>query len=176
MQIALSDLAKYFVWGAVVFLLQTVLAPLLEIRSVRPDLLLIFVMVVTLTRGRYAGLAAGFLTGIAQDSISLGFLGVMALIKCSIGFWTGTWLEGRDTVLSPFGWLIVIIIAAFLQDILAGLFLLHGSYVNMLEYLLSRVIPASFYTGVFGFLWFLTPLGKRKYTQQLQSRKKPSLR
>ncbi len=176
MQIALGDIAKLVVWGGLVFLAQTVLAPLIDINGIRPDFLLIFVMSVTLKRGRYAGLAAGFLAGIAQDSISLGFLGVMALAKCSIAFWSGKWLEKRDSDLSSIGWLILIVIAAFVQDIFAGLFLLQGSSVGMLEYIFRSVIPAGFYTGVFGFLWYLTPFGKRRYIRRVQLRKKPGLR
>ncbi len=158
----LSDIVKASTWGLLILLAQVVLAPVLEIRGIRPDLLLIFAVSMAMRRGSHAGLAAGFLTGLAQDALSTGFIGVMALAKGTVAFWIGRWHEKHEGAISPFGWFILLFIAALIQDFLASLFLLQGSPVGIVEYLWFNILPSGLYTGVMGFLWALAPIGRRR--------------
>jgi len=174
MQIIPGDWIKFLIWGVVTLLAQIVLTPLLEIRGIRPDLLLIFVLIITFRHGKYAGLAAGFLVGIMQDSFSLDFLGVMALSKSTVAFWSGKWLENREKVLNLGGWFALIAIATFAQDFIAALFALQGSHISMFEYTFRNIIPTAIYTTIIGSLWFLAPFGKTKGTQKFQPRLKKS--
>ncbi|NQT35715.1 rod shape-determining protein MreD [bacterium] len=157
-----NEILKLSVWGILIFLIQIAVAPLLEIKGIKPDLLLIFVIAVTIRRGSYAGLAAGFAMGFAQDLVSIGFLGVMVLAKSTVAFWSGKWLENRDIALSPLGWLILIIIAALSQGFLVSLFVLQGSQVSLINNMFYSVIPVSIYTGIIGFIWALAPLGRHQ--------------
>ena len=157
-------------------LAQIVLTPLLEIRGIRPDLLLIFVLVITLKHGKYAGLAAGFSFGLIQDSFSLGFLGVMALSKSTVAFWSGKWLENREKVLNLSGWFVLIVVATFAQDFISALFVLQGSHIGIFEYTFRNIIPTAIYTTIIGSIWFIAPFGKTKGTQKFQPRLKRSKR
>ena len=166
----LNEMLQLSVWGIFILLIQVAVAPLLELKGIRPDLLLIFVITVTIRRGCYAGLATGFAAGFAQDLVSIGFIGVMALSKSTVAFWSGKWLANRDTTLSPAGWLILITLAALFQGFFTSLFILQGSEVSLINNLFYNVIPVSVYTGIIGFIWALAPLGRKQATRQTSIR------
>jgi rod shape-determining protein MreD len=172
MQIVPSEILKSAVWGVIALLAQIALTPLLEIRGIHPDLLLIYAMIITFKRGKYSGLIAGFIAGIAQDSISLGFLGVMALSKSTVAFWAGKWLENREKVVNLGGWFVLLIIVAFGHDFIGSLFILQGSQIGVFEYTLRNIVPAAIYTSVIGSLWFIAPFGNTKGTYKFQARGK----
>ena len=172
----LSRIVKAFAWGLLILLAQIVLAPLLAIKGIRPDLLLIFVISMAIRRGSYAGLAAGFVAGLAQDIISVGFIGVLALSKSTVAFWAGRFVEKQETAVGPFGWFILLFFAALVQDFIATLFLLQGSPIGLFEYLFFNVLPAALYTGVIGYLWALAPVGKRRTDRQVSVRSKRIMR
>lgn len=172
----LNETVKLTLIGLIILLLHVGLTPLIEINGVKPDLLLVFVISIAIRRGSYAGLAAGFTAGLAQDVISLGFLGVMALVKSSVAFWSGKWTEKRDSSLKPVGWFMLITVAAIVQDGAASLFLLQGSSIGLIDYLIFNIVPASLYTGVLGLLWSLAPIGGRKSERLVPVRSKRSAR
>ncbi len=118
-------LLRVFAVGAVILILQMSLASFIEIYSARPDLLLIFSLLISNKHGRYAGLAAGFITGFAQDVISIGFLGVTAFSASTVAFWFGVWNERRETRLQPLSWSIVVIICYLIQGFLVSIFILQ---------------------------------------------------
>ena len=154
-----TDWIKLLVWGLVVFLAQISLAPLIEVRNASPDLLLIFVLTLTIRRGRYAGLAAGFLVGIFQDAVSIGSLGIMALATSSVAFWAGVWHDRRDSQLTAAGWLVLAALAALMQGFIVGIFSLQGSSLRLEVFMLYDVLPSSLYTAVLALLLALAPTG-----------------
>lgn len=145
--------------GLVVLILQISLSQILTFFDARPDLLLIYLLHVTLRHGRYAGLLTGFCLGLAQDALSLGTLGVIALLKCNIGFWMGVWFEGRVSALSTGWWMVFLSFAALFQNFIAGLFYVGGTAYS--DYVLWVVIPTTVYTCLLGLLWALAPTGER---------------
>jgi len=157
----------------VILLAQVGLAPLIEVQGARPDLLLVFVLFVTARNGRYAGLAAGFLAGLAQDIISLNFIGVMALTKSSVAFWIGFWFDKRERTVPPLAWLVLTAAAAAVQDIVAALFILQGIQVDFGGYLIRTILPATVYTGIVGFIAAMAPFGLRQRQPRTQAPLKP---
>ncbi|MCF7809882.1 rod shape-determining protein MreD [bacterium] len=172
MQIVPGETLKYAIWGVAVLIAQIALSPLLEIRGIHPDLLLIYVIVITFKKGKYAGLIIGFIAGFAQDSLSLEFLGVMSLSKSTVAFWAGKWLENREKVVNLSGWFVLLLITAFGQDFISSLFILQGSHIGVFEYVLRNVVPTAVYTTVIGSLWFIAPFGNVRGTAKSQTRLK----
>ena len=168
----LSEIAGIFALGLIVLVAQIGIAPLMDVNGVRPDLMLVFVMALTIRRGAYAGLVAGFAAGLAQDIVSLGFIGVLAFTKSTVAFWSGTWLERREAPLGPVGWLVLLTLAASVQDFVASLFLLQGSRIGLVEYFINTVLPASIYTGIFGFIWSIIPFARRRTGRQSHPKSK----
>ncbi|MEW6320791.1 MAG: rod shape-determining protein MreD [Acidobacteriota bacterium] len=69
--------------------LQTTLAGLAFGGPAAPDLVLIVVVYVGLTRGPVTGVLAGSLAGLTQDALSGGVLGIGGLAKTVVGFLAG---------------------------------------------------------------------------------------
>lgn len=166
----MSEIVKLTLAGLFFLILQIFIAPLISISDVKPDILLIYVMVIAVTRGSYTGLAAGFLVGLLQDMASMGVLGVMALSKSSLAFWGGLWIEQRESSMSFWTWMLIIIPAALFQDWLSGLFLLQGVRTGLIEYYIFNSIPSAFYTGFLGLMFALSPQGSRILFKGIQSR------
>ena len=134
---------------------------MIEVWGVRPDLLLIFVLVLAERNGALAGLAAGFFGGLFQDATSVGIAGVMALAKCSIGFWAGRWLAYRDAALATWGWAGLMFGATVFQGALQGLFILQGSSYSYGSFLLASVLPTALFTAGVAYIWAISPFSGR---------------
>jgi rod shape-determining protein MreD len=74
--------------GAAV-LLQTTLLPFVAVRGVKPDLVLVILVFVSIRKGAMTGQVSGFLSGLAEDFLSLSPLGFHALIRTCMGFFYG---------------------------------------------------------------------------------------
>ncbi|MEE2877005.1 MAG: rod shape-determining protein MreD [Candidatus Neomarinimicrobiota bacterium] len=87
--------------GLGVLLLQILLSDFLTIRGLRPDFMLIFVIVVALRNGSLAGVVTGFSLGLVEDLFSAGSLmGLVPLTKSLTGFLIGR-LRGRYIRMNP---------------------------------------------------------------------------
>lgn len=70
-------------------LIQLTLINLFTIQGLKPDLILLVVIVFSLLQGAEEGTIFGFASGLLQDIFSTGLLGVNALVKTIIGFICG---------------------------------------------------------------------------------------
>ena len=157
----LNDILKIGLFGICLFLLELGLGQFWEISGIRPDLLLIFVVIISIRKGRYYGLFVGFFAGIFQDIFSLEFLGVYAFIKCTIGFWLGYINEQEKVILKSGTWLMYIGLAAFSQYLWNSLIYSFGSETSIFSSIVSFVFPSTLYTLSLGLLWILLPLRTR---------------
>lgn len=85
-------IALIFIWGVLIVLalvLQATLVPLITIKGVRPDLLLIIVVSSGLLLGKEQGLGLGFFAGLLQDLASGNIFGLNLLAKMATGFLAG---------------------------------------------------------------------------------------
>jgi len=147
--------------AAVVLVVQVATGPLLSLGGARPDFILIFVLLVALQRGRITGLMTGFFAGLALDFTSLGYIGVFALCKSSLAFWTGVWLDDRVGSVAIGWWMFILTAAAFLQGLVVGVIVGPGGDMSLTAYILQVVIPSTIYTSIVGFLWAIAPMGAR---------------
>ena len=81
--------AGVFVAIALALALQTTLGNALVAGTAAVDLVLVAVVYVALTSGPGAGMLAGSLAGLIQDSLSSGVIGIGGLAKCIVGFLAG---------------------------------------------------------------------------------------
>jgi rod shape-determining protein MreD len=70
-------------------LIQLTLLNSFTIQGLKPDLILLVVLVFSLLKGAEEGTVSGFASGLLQDIFSTGLLGVNALVKTVIGFISG---------------------------------------------------------------------------------------
>ena len=78
-----------FVAIALALALQTTFGRVLVSGTAAVDLVLVAVVYVALTSGPGAGMLAGSLAGLIQDSLSSGVIGIGGLAKCIVGFVVG---------------------------------------------------------------------------------------
>lgn len=129
------------------FVLQLLFIPLLEIKGIKPDLLLVFVILVGLQRERFWGTLVGFFVGLLQDLFCTGFLGVFTIAKTISGFLVRAFSEKsvNNGVLNFGGIVFAIgIIHNFLVDWISA----WGTHVSILIMIFRFVIPEAFYTAV----------------------------
>ena len=90
--------------GIAVVLLQWLVFTRLGIAGVVPDVVLLFVTVVAVKRGRLAGAVAGFSAGLLMDLLlNPATLGVNALVKTAVGYVVGLFPsdQGANTTFAP---------------------------------------------------------------------------
>jgi len=157
----MNDAIKIGLVAAGVLLIQVATGPLLSLGGARPDFVLIFVLLMALQRGRIVGLWTGFFAGLALDFVALGYIGVFALCKSTLAFWTGVWLDDRVGSVAIGWWMFILMTASFLQGAVVGVIVGPGGDMSLTSYLLQIVIPSTLYTGFVGFLWAVAPMGAR---------------
>jgi len=74
---------------AVALLIQLTLLNFFTVLGLKPDLILIIIVVLALLKGEQEGSISGFLAGLSQDFFSSSLLGINALAKTSLGFICG---------------------------------------------------------------------------------------
>lgn len=82
-----------FVWSALVIsslIIQTTLLVDLFINGLKPDLLLIIVVLTSIILGKHHGVTIGFFSGLLEDLASGTFFGLNTLVKMLIGFIFGS--------------------------------------------------------------------------------------
>jgi len=73
----------------VALLIEFVLASILGINTVKPDLILIVVICMSFISGTEEGTIVGFAGGLLKDVFSVHYLGINALVKSLIGYIAG---------------------------------------------------------------------------------------
>ena len=82
----------------VLAVLQLSAMPQLIPGSVTPDLLVILVVTIALTRGAEAAALTGFAAGVLLDAMLVGRLGLTSLLYMAAGLWVAYRVEPSDSV------------------------------------------------------------------------------
>jgi rod shape-determining protein MreD len=140
--------ARYVPVLIVLLVIQATLIPFMSLVGVTPDVLLIFVIVITLREGQITGTIAGFIIGLVSDIVVGDFLGLGALTKTIAGFTAGYFYNEPNPLqpLSTYMFFIVMAIAGFVHNIVHYGFLLQGLPVSVFEIIFKFMIGATVYT------------------------------
>jgi rod shape-determining protein MreD len=130
-----------------VIVYQALLADRIMVGSSRPDLILVLIVWLTLTRDLTWGVSFAFLAGILEDSHTPQFLGLGAFLKIAgaVGVYMISHRIRTDKLIIRIGMVAAVV---FAHDILY--FLIAYSFDVQLEFatLLHTVIPSAAYTSV----------------------------
>ncbi len=157
----MNEIFRTILIGAGILLIQVGTGPLLQLFDVRPDFILIYTLLVTLRYGRKSGLLIGFILGLLLDFLSLGPIGVNALINSTLAFWIGIWVDNRVGSVAIGWWLFLLASASIVQGIFIGVVSPLGDDSNILTYIFRFVLPGTLYTLIAGLLWAVAPMGTR---------------
>jgi rod shape-determining protein MreD len=105
---------------AAAVLLQSTLLRWVALKGVRPDLALIVMVFVAVRRGSMSAQLSGFLSGLAEDLLSLSPLGFHAMVRTTLGFLFGLTEGGlfMDPILVP---VLLTLAATILKGLLGAL-------------------------------------------------------
>jgi len=84
----MKDLIKALI-VIIILVIQLTILNLFTLQGLKPDLILILIIIFALLKGEGEGAVIGFFSGLLQDIFSVGLLGVNALIKTVAGFLCG---------------------------------------------------------------------------------------
>jgi cell shape-determining protein MreD len=139
--------------------------------SVTPDLLVILVVTIALTRGAEAAALTGFAAGVLLDAMLVGRLGLTSLLYMAAGLWVAYRVEPSDSVVvSPLPpmpprpavqLLYVVVATAIVQVGLAAAHVLLGDGYPVSFELFNVIIPTIVETAVLALV--LLPLLRRLF-------------
>jgi len=135
----------FLIFFIISFLLQIGFVPFLEIKGVKPDLLLIFVIILGLQRERFWGTLSGFFVGLIQDFFSAGFLGVFALAKTFSAFLVRTLSVGSYEKEGVHFGILVFVISLF-HELLVNWISVWGTGTSLIVVVVRAVVPGALYT------------------------------
>ena len=140
----------------VALVIQLTLVNSVTILGVKPDLIMVVVVVFSLLRGEKEGTISGFASGLLQDIFSTGLLGINALAKTVIGFFCGILKEKIFYEHILFIIPVITFIASFIQSILIILLLRAFGIEHNLAWSLKQVaLPEALYSSLLSPFIFL---------------------
>ena len=140
----------------VALVIQLTLINLVTILGVKPDLIMVVVVVFSLRKGEKEGIISGFTSGLLQDIFSTGLLGINALAKTVVGFICGILKEKIFHEHILFIIPIITFISSFLQSIVIFLLLrAFGIDYNLVWSLKQIALPEALYSSLLSPFIFL---------------------
>jgi rod shape-determining protein MreD len=130
----------------VAVVLQTVLAPSIQILGVRPDFPFLIVLLVAFHEGAAGGALAGFVCGLFVDLNSTQVLGMSSLANGVIGFGVGT-IAHRLVRGSLLARAVVALVATALRDQVLFAFGSPGGFGSAVRFFFLGAVPGGFYTA-----------------------------
>jgi rod shape-determining protein MreD len=144
---------RYFLVFIALTVVQTTLCRLIAVKGVQPDLILIFIVYLSMKEGAMAGILCGFLAGLFFDVYSPQHLGAGSLAKSIVGYLSGL-LDERNITLDDKYKMLVLFIAALFHDTVTASFA-YGPAAAFKTILVFQSLPAALYTAFVGGIFFL---------------------
>ena len=142
---------RYFIFGLVIILFQLVLVPLISIRNIAPDIVLLFVTYISLREGQIAGTTAGFISGMIIDVFGDSIVGLSALSKTIAGFIAGYFFNPIkiDINIGSFRFPGIVMLSAVVNNLIfffPEIVENHGGLNNLI---LKFIVASAIYTSLF---------------------------
>lgn len=138
-------------------LIQTTLIHRLSVFDIRPDIVLLVVIYVGVSRGHIEGTILGFLSGLVQDAYNPSYMGLNALAKSIVGFGTG-YGHGGVAIERPLVRASLIFSAALVHDFVYFLLYTGGHIYRFVFLFFARGIGTAIYTAILGTTLAYLPL------------------
>ena len=137
-------------------LAQTLVLPYAAVGTIVPDVVLIWVVYLAVTRGHIAGSTAGFFLGLMLDVLlgDNGMLGLSAFTKAIGGFLAGYTFNENKTLqtLSTSRFPLIVTLVALIHNQIYFMISLQGSDIPVQAVILRYGIPSTIYTGLVALL------------------------
>lgn len=133
-------------------ILQQTLIRIITIGSIKPDVILVILVAVSLRYGSVVGLFSGLAIGLIQDVYAIESLGANAMAKCLVGYFTGL-LDEKVIKVMPATKVLFLAVAFLAHDAIYAL--AAGFPASAFwDALIRRTIPSGIYTLLVGAMVF----------------------
>lgn len=132
------------IWSGVLvitIIIQSTLIPLISIKGIHPDLLLVIVVSYALLSGKEYGAGMGFFAGLLQDLVSGSIFGINTLSKLATGYMFGLAERKvfKEHVLLP---VLATLVATLFSGLVGIILLLIGGYkVDIAAAVMQNIMP-----------------------------------
>lgn len=141
---------KYLKYTAIylfVFMIDTYLIDIISIKGITPDLILIFLIFISLRASQITATLTGFCGGVFQDLFTFGVLGLSSLIKsllCFIAFY----FQRLRNMQAIYYLAIIFFVTTLIHDQVYQFILLLGTNQKLFSSFLYHSIPKALYTMI----------------------------
>lgn len=145
------QLVKYIIIYFLLLFTEKNLIQLISIKNVTPDLILIFVIIISLRETRSKSTLIGFFSGLIQDIFITQFFGLSALAKSVVGFW-GVFFQRPKKKYNLSSFAIAASTMVFVHEIIFGIIYNLGTHFGFFRFLFKFVLPRTLYTVLFALI------------------------
>ncbi|MFZ5516421.1 MAG: rod shape-determining protein MreD [Candidatus Zhuqueibacterota bacterium] len=147
-------LAKYIIIYFLLLFAEKNLLYLFSIRHITPDLILIFIIILSLNEKRMQMIIFAFFAGLIQDSFISGFFGLSALTKSIVAFF-GIYFQQPKRKYNLAYFIFTFVVLVSIHELVYQFIYALGSHWGFFRLVLYYMIPRTLYTVVFAVLAYL---------------------
>ena len=153
----------------VLLLLQTTFIPFLSVGGFLPDVLMIWVVYIAVTRGQLEATITGFVVGLLQDAVTIQFFGLSALTKTLAGFVAGYFFNENLTeqTLGSYRFLLITLLSSFVHNVLYYGIFLQGIQDALFTTMIEFSVAVSLYTALVSVFPMFTFVRKYRFSRSL---------
>ena len=145
---------KYVVIYFLLLFIETNLLHLISIKNITPDLILVYVLLVSMREKRNKVVIVGFASGLIQDVFTTKLFGLFALSKTITGFLGGFFqqrrIEYKLLYLSA-----VFFVLIFIHELIYQIIYSLGGDISFSTLLFYSIIPRTIYTLAVAVIFYL---------------------
>lgn len=154
----------YIILGVISILLQKFLDNFASVGSVAPQLVILFVIYISLREGQLFGVTGGFIAGLANDMLVTHFIGFTSFVGVLAGFISGFFYRESEVDLAArtlnFAWISAVTL--FLTELIA-LPIVAAGELNYFYVFLKFTVGTTVYTSVFAMIIVFVNGKKNRY-------------
>jgi rod shape-determining protein MreD len=153
----------------VLLLLQTTFVPFLSVGGFLPDVMLIWVVYIALTRGQLEAIITGFAVGLLQDAVTIQFFGLSALTKTLAGFAAGYFYNDNLTeqTLGSYRFLLIVLLSSFIHNLVYYGIFLQGIQDAVITTMVEFSVATSIYTALMAVFPMFTFVRRYRFSRPL---------
>jgi rod shape-determining protein MreD len=154
---------KYALITILLILVQKTFIPLINIYSIVPDLVFIYIVLVSVSEGQISGMVMGFCTGLALDFVASSFLGLCSLTYSVGGFIAGYFFDDFKSqyIIHSYNFIFIIFLSSIISNVVYFSFFIQGNEQNFWFLLAKYAIGSSLYSVIVSLI-FVFIISKRK--------------
>ena len=145
---------KYIIVYSILLFVEKNFLNLISINDVTPDIILIFIIIISLREERVRSTFIGFFAGLIQDAFTTVFFGLSALTKSIVGFW-GNFFQQPKKKYTIVYYLMICLVLISVHEFIYQVIQKMGTNIKFFTLIFFYIIPKIIYTLVFAAIAYL---------------------